>query len=125
MAIEVTRICDSCGTKHEQIITVHETEFVCSVAFICSDCILREAQADKLDYLQAEQNDGRGVSCVESIIFQIRKNDIDCAKRVYQSEGDKIREYPEIQKWLLDHFGCRTHLKKNCDNWLCKKLSQH
>ncbi len=129
MAIEVTRICDDCGAKHKQIIDVDlyldGDDFVCPVTFICSDCIIRIAQAEELDALQAEQNEGRGVSCIKSIVFQMRKNDIDCAKRVYQLEGDKIRQYPEIQKWLLDHFGCRTHLKKNCDNWLCKKIPQH
>ncbi len=78
-------------------------------------------EADELDALQAKQNKGRGISCVKSIIFQIRKNDYPTAKRVYQLEGDKIQQYSEIQEWLEKRFGCRTHLKKNCNNWLCKK----
>ena len=127
MAIEVTRICDNCGEKHKQIIDVDlyldGEDFVCPVAFTCSSCILRFAQADELDALQAEQNEGRGVSCIQSIVFQIRKCDINCARRVYQLEGDKIRQYPEIQKWLYDHFGCRLHFKKHCDNWLCRKIA--
>ncbi len=64
MAIEVTRICDECGTRHKQIIDVDlyldGEDFVCPVHFTCSSCILREAQADELDALQAEQNEGRG-----------------------------------------------------------------
>ncbi len=122
MGLQVIRICDECGAKHEQIITVHETEFVCPITFTCSNCIIRLAQADELDALQAEQNEGRGVCCVRSIVSCLRKHDGPCAKRVYQSEGDKIYQYPELQKWFEKHFGCRTHLKKDCDDWLCRKI---
>jgi len=75
---------------------------------------------EELNNLQSKENNGRGVSCINSIISCLVREDIEAAKRVYQSEGDKIAQYPEIQKWMLDNFGCRTHLKKNCDSWLCK-----
>ena len=80
---------------------------------------------NELDSLQSKENDGRGVSCIRSIIFYLRQNDDDSAKKVYQSEGDKIRQYPVIQEWLIQNFGCRSHLKLNCDNWLCKDLNKY
>ena len=86
------------------------------------DQLLTE-KANELDTLQAEQNTGRGVSCIRGIVHCLRRGDINTAKRVYQSEGDKIREYPKIQEWLEKRFGCRIHLKKNCNNWLCKKIN--
>ncbi len=122
MAIKVIRICDECGAEYEQIIDACIKEIDSyPIAFMCSSCILRLAYADELDALQAEQNDNRGISCVKSIVFQMRKNDMLSAKRVYQSEGDKISQYPGICEWLENHFGCRTHLKIDCDNWLCKR----
>ena len=135
MAIKVIRICDKCGLEYPQSISpffgyeTKEKEYTCPIDFVCSDCILKEYKRqnyiNELDDLQSKENDGRGVACIRDIIFYLRRNEIDTAKRVYQSEGDKIRQYPEIQKWLLDNFGCRTHLKKNCDDWLCKIFPQN
>ncbi len=124
MAIKVIRICDDCGEKHTQIIDENIVDYSCPVKFICSDCILKESKRQDniriLDDLQSKENDGRGVSCICSIISFLRRKEYNNAKRVYQYDGDKIRQYPEIQDWLSNNFGCRTHLKKNCDNWLCK-----
>jgi len=56
--------------------------------------------ADKLDALQAEKNDGRGVSCVRTLIMYLRRGEIDTAKAVCLNESDKIRSYPDIQDVL-------------------------
>ena len=59
-----------------------------------------EMLADKLDALQAEKNDGRGVSCVRTLIMYLRRGEIDTAKAVCLNESDKIRSYPDIQDVL-------------------------
>lgn len=52
--------------------------------------------ADRLFALQAEENSGRGVSCVRAICFELRRADIDGAQAVADNDGDKIRSYPDI-----------------------------
>jgi len=47
MGIRVIRICDLCGAEHKQIITqLSSDEYTCPVGFVCSDCILKENQAE-------------------------------------------------------------------------------
>ncbi|MGD9684521.1 MAG: hypothetical protein AB7W16_25435 [Candidatus Obscuribacterales bacterium] len=52
--------------------------------------------ADELDRLQSGENQGRGVSCVRTLIFYLRRQEFDRAKAVARNESDKIRSYPEI-----------------------------
>lgn len=59
-----------------------------------------EILADKLDELQSTKNEGRGVSCVRTLIAYLRRGDIDSAKAVCFNEGDKIRNYPDIEEVL-------------------------
>ena len=56
--------------------------------------------ASMLDRLQAEKNDGRGVSCVRSIVAFLKHGDVESAQAVLVNEGDKIRNYPDIEKFL-------------------------
>jgi len=44
MAIRVTRICDTCGREHEQIIDPNQEGVEYPIAFQCSDCILEEGR---------------------------------------------------------------------------------
>lgn len=63
--------------------------------------------ADMLDSLQARQNNGRGVTCVRSIVHYLRNNDFDSAKAVWSNDGDKIRQYPEVEVYCISIFGKR------------------
>ena len=63
-----------------------------------------EMLADKLDVLQAEKNDRRGVSCVRTLIMYLRRGDIDSARAVCMNEGDKIRSYPDIKQILEEEL---------------------
>ncbi|MBK9141697.1 MAG: hypothetical protein IPM23_04320 [Candidatus Melainabacteria bacterium] len=55
-----------------------------------------EDLAEELDRLQSGENQGRGVSCVRTLIFYLRRKEFDKAKAVARNESDKIRSYPEI-----------------------------
>lgn len=59
--------------------------------------------ANSLDELQAIQNNGRGVSCIRSVVFSLKKNDIQSAKVCIRNEWDKISQYKEIVKFLKKH----------------------
>jgi hypothetical protein len=59
---------------------------------------------EELKALEQKQNEGRGVSCVRSIIFYIEKEDLSSANAVCFNEGDKLRSYPEIVKVLRKMF---------------------
>ena len=63
-----------------------------------------EGLADKLDELQSSKFDGRGVSCVQTIVAYLKAGDLDSARAVCFNESDKIRDNPEIRdiKELLE-----------------------
>ncbi len=80
-----------------------------------------DAVADELDGLQAKKNQGRGVSCVRTMIMYLRQGNITSAMAVRQIEGDKTRSYEDIESYLNKTFGCRTHGMIDCGGWLCKR----
>ncbi|MCC7529329.1 MAG: hypothetical protein IT342_12470 [Candidatus Melainabacteria bacterium] len=55
-----------------------------------------EKLADELDELQAKAYEGRGVSCVRSVVFHLRRCDFTSARAVVMNESDKIRSHEEI-----------------------------
>lgn len=57
--------------------------------------------ADQLDNLQKNENEGRGISCVRTIILYLNRGEIDTAKAVCKNEGDKISNYEEIKQFLV------------------------
>lgn len=59
---------------------------------------------NKLDSLQSRQNDGRGVSCIKSVVAYLRMNDWKSAKTVYFNERDKVWQYPELKRFLDKMF---------------------
>ena len=59
-----------------------------------------EALANKLEELQRTKNEGRGVSCVRTIIAYLHLGNIEKARAVCLNESDKIRNYPDIKKAL-------------------------
>ena len=117
MGLEVNRICNNCKTKYEQSILEFEDTVEYSIDFICSDCFLA---INRLVDLSSKENDGRGVSCVDSVISCLNKGKIELAKRVYKNECDKIRSYPYIQEWFYNFFGCPTHFTIDCQDELCR-----
>jgi hypothetical protein len=70
--------------------------------------------ADELEAAQAPENGGRGVSCMRVIITYLRLGHLSLAKNVRQVDGDKIRDYPTLEKKVSKILGCRTHLIKSC-----------
>lgn len=55
-----------------------------------------DALAEELHALQAEENEGRGISCVQTVILYLRRGDAETAAAALFNEWDKIRSYPEI-----------------------------
>lgn len=120
MAIEIIRICNLCEKRIDQIINGKEVSY--PVDFVCSDCII---QIERLKDLQSKENEGRGVSCVTSIILYLEIGDIKTAKYIYMQEGDKIISYPKIQNWMYKNFGCRNCFKIDCQDRICKSLREY
>ncbi len=54
--------------------------------------------------LQAEENNGRGVTCVRVICDFLAKNDYYQARLTFSNEFCKIRQYPALVTWLNDFF---------------------
>ena len=80
---------------------------------------------NELDQLQQKYNDGRGISHIRHIITYLKRGDIESAKIIYQTEGDKNSQYPELEEWLWKEFGCRLHLVINCKNSFCQKSREY
>lgn len=58
--------------------------------------------AAKLRTLQAVKNDGRGVSCVRTIVSELERGDLTGALAVTNNESDKIRSYMDIVQVLRE-----------------------
>lgn len=56
-----------------------------------------------LELLQKDKNNGRGVSCVQTIIFYLKNGERDKANAVVSNEWDKISCYPDIADFLVQH----------------------
>ena len=63
-----------------------------------------EEQINKLDKLQAQENDGRGVSCIRSIISYLRRGQYNDGLTCCFTDSDKIRNYPEIYTFMEEIF---------------------
>ena len=50
---------------------------------------------------QSEKSQGRGISCVQTLLFYASCGEMDKAEAVCVNEGDKISSYPEIQKLIF------------------------
>jgi len=60
--------------------------------------------ADQLDQIQSKENEGRGVTCVRDIVHHLRQENIEDAKAICWNEYDKIRNYPDIQEFLINNL---------------------
>ena len=84
-----------------------------------------EKLADELDRLQAPKNDGRGVSCVQTIVIYLRLGKLAESRAICWNELDKIRNYPEIKAWLKKNLFSNVQDRDNPfwleDRWEGKK----
>lgn len=65
-------------------------------------------QIEALRALNDQQNDGRGVVCVHSIISCLEEGDIDEAIAGYLWDNDKTASYPELDNLLSKVLGVPT-----------------
>lgn len=63
-----------------------------------------EEMADKLNELQSVENDGRGISCVRTIITFLKLGDLASARQTAMWDHDKIVNYPLIMIYIKDEL---------------------
>ena len=69
-----------------------------------------QALANKLDKLQARENEGKGLSYVRMIVKFLRLGSVEMAKVVCNNESDKFHGLDEIQDLLvLELFEGKDH----------------
>lgn len=80
--------------------------------------------ANRLDELQKIKNGGRGIGCVETVIFYLRRGDMDKTRAVCWNEADKIVSYPDVRKFIqqelfsgLDEKDIPAHFRASSDRW--------
>ncbi len=87
-----------------------------------ADALPSPADIDKLDRLMVAAGGHQTIRC---ILGHLRAGRRYPALLVRQSEGDKTREYPEIEAHLYKMFGCRLHGNHGCGEWLCEAPKTH
>ena len=63
-----------------------------------------ETIADELDDLQKQENNGRGVGCVQSAVAFLRMGNLDEAKRICFWDHDKIRNYSKLVEYIKSNL---------------------
>lgn len=58
--------------------------------------------ANKLDFMQNQKNNGRGISCIRTIVTFLDRDDFESARAVVNNEWDKIRSYKDIAQYLVE-----------------------
>jgi hypothetical protein len=60
-------------------------------------------EIDDLDYEQSLCNQGRGISCVKTLLYYVNQGEIDKARAVFNNEADKIYSHSAVYEalWLL------------------------
>ena len=82
---------------------------------------IKDEDVEELARLERELNGDRGIQCVRVILKMLEGGYYESAQRVRAVEGDKTRQFPELEPVLYRMFGCRLHGVQDCDGWLCKR----
>lgn len=74
--------------------------------------------ANELDILQAKENEGRGISCVKTIVAYLKMGKLEDARTICHTEHDKIVSYPTIKNFLKEKLfkGINNHPWKFLDS---------
>lgn len=81
-----------------------------------------KALIELLRQLEKTENGKMGVSCVRSMLRSLDTGRFAEAQTIFGNEGDKVRQYPQIEKLLVSLLGCRLHSIKGCGAPLCSAL---
>jgi hypothetical protein len=75
--------------------------------------------AQELNLLQSQENDGRGVSCIRTIVSCLEQEDLDHAIAAYNVDGDKVANYPKCEKFICESLGIEPRYGElSRKNWL-------
>jgi hypothetical protein len=80
---------------------------------------IRKRAPELLEILQ-RTNQPMGSSTGRAIYQSIVAGKIDEARTVFNNDGDKLTQYPELEKWVVDNLGCRTHGVVGCKERFCR-----
>jgi hypothetical protein len=83
---------------------------------------MSQKKVEELRRISGVENNGRGISCVRSMLQYLDRDDIETARIIFGNEGDKVRQYPKVDVLLRDILGCRMHGERDCDDSLCSSL---
>ena len=62
---------------------------------------------NKLLEILQRTNQPMGSSTGRAIYQSLLKGNIAEAKVIVFNDGDKLTQYPELEKWMIDNLGCR------------------
>lgn len=82
---------------------------------------VKDEDVKELARLERALNGDTGIQCVRVILKMLEGGYYESAQRVRAVEGDKTRQFPELEPVLYRMFGCRLHGVHGCDGWLCQR----
>jgi hypothetical protein len=65
-------------------------------------------------------NQGRGSSTARNICNDLEKGDLKGALKWIDYDGDKLRQYPDLNRVIEGYLGCRTHHIVGCTHKRCQ-----
>lgn len=80
----------------------------------------QDINLDELAAILARTNQPMGSSTGRAIYSALKAGKPEEAMTVYSIDGDKITQYPELQRWLLSNLGCRSHGVIGCTARWCQ-----
>lgn len=82
--------------------------------------VLIKFDLDELDAILERTNPPMGSSTGRAIAASLRRLDVEEAKVIHSNDGDKLHQYPELQRWVFNHIGCRSHGVVGCKEKFCQ-----
>lgn len=71
--------------------------------------------AEAIRQANAKANQGRGSRTADAICLELERLDLRGAHAVFDTDGDKVRQYPKLEKVIINSVvGCRRHHISYC-----------
>lgn len=67
-------------------------------------------------------NQPMGSGTARMIAKHLADGNVQCAMDHYDYDGDKLRQYPDLNRVVAYHLGCRIHHMVGCSSWMCKNV---
>lgn len=76
--------------------------------------------ATAINAVEVLGNQPMGSGTARLIAQHLANGNVQCALDHYDYDGDKLRQYPDLNRVIAEHLGCRVHHQVGCQNRMCR-----